>query len=196
MSSPRYLIAITGGIGSGKSVVSKILMKLGYPVYDCDSRAKSIMDSSEAIKTALRDEISPDVITADNSIDRKRLSQIVFSDSTKLAKLNGIVHSAVRDDILSWISDKKISFVETAILYESGLDRMVNQVWQVVAPPELRIERVMKRNGMTEQQIRARIEAQDGYEPERLHGSIRQIVNDSVEPLIPQILRLTDSLIG
>ncbi|MDE6436166.1 MAG: dephospho-CoA kinase, partial [Muribaculaceae bacterium] len=90
-----FLIAITGGIGSGKSVVSRVLRAMGYPVYDCDSQAKAIMDADAEIHRRLCSEIDAAVVT-DGVIDRKRLAEIVFNDKAKLAVLNAIVHSAVK----------------------------------------------------------------------------------------------------
>ena len=128
----KTLTAITGGIGSGKSVVSRVLRILGYPVYDCDSAAKSLMDADEEIKRRLIDEIDS-LAVVDGVIDRRRIAEVVFADAEKLAALNAIVHAAVREDIASWVfsQDSDRLFVETAILYESGLNRMVDAEWRV-----------------------------------------------------------------
>lgn len=187
------LTAITGGIGSGKSIVSKILGAMGYPVYDCDSRAKLLMDRDEEIKKALCSEIHADCVRADGSINRGRLSEIVFGDAEALGRLNAIVHAAVRSDLKRWCRENIGSerlFVETAILYQSGLDVMVDDVWDVDAPTELRIERVMARNSFSRQQVEARISAQDSYVPARLHPMVFSIINDGCIPLLPQIENL------
>ena len=120
------LTAITGGIGSGKSVVSRILRVLEYPVYDCDSRAKALMDADVIIKQQIIHDIDRETIAADGTIDRRRLASIVFADAEKLAALNAIVHSAVRLDIQRWAEDcgNSHAFVETAILFQSGLNYM------------------------------------------------------------------------
>lgn len=183
----KRLVAISGGIGCGKSVIAAILRKVGYPVYDCDDRAKRLMDNDSAILTRLAVEIDREVVV-DGVIDRKRLSEIVFADTAKLDRLNEIVHGVVRSDIAAWVADADSDtlFVETAILYQSGLDRMVDEVWEVVAPHELRIERVMGRNGCTREEVVARIKAQD-VEIERPHGKTFEIVNDGFIPILPQI---------
>lgn len=186
------IIAITGGIGSGKSVVARMLSVLGYEVYDCDSKAKLLMDESVAIKQRLAREIGQQVIV-DNEIDRKRLAEIVFSDAQKLEILNSIVHDEVRNDILKWrnrIESPRPAFVETAILYQSGLDKMVDEVWEVVAPIEVRIERVMNRNSMTRSQVISRINAQESFIPDRRHESVVQIVNDGATAILPILLEL------
>lgn len=183
----KRLVAISGGIGCGKSVIATILRKMGYHVYDCDDRAKRLMDNDSAILARLAEEIDREVVV-DGVIDRKRLSEIVFVDTAKLDRLNEIVHGAVRSDITAWVADTDgdTLFVETAILYQSGLDRMVDEVWEVVAPQELRIERVMGRNGCTREEVVARIKAQD-VEIEQPHGKTFEIVNDGFIPILPQI---------
>lgn len=190
MSSTR-LIAITGGIGSGKSIISDILRAMGHKVYDCDTRAKALMDTDESIKNDLIDLISIDAVRNDRTIDRKLLSEIVFNDPDALSRLNSIVHKAVRADLRRWrdISSDKTVWVETAILYASRLDREVDEVWEVTAPTELRVQRVMKRNSMSREQVLARISSQSTTAAQ-LHPLTKAIVNDGVEPVLPQILSL------
>lgn len=187
------LIAISGGIGCGKSVVSAILDRLGYHVYDCDTRAKLLMDSSREIMNRLVNEIHESVVV-DGHIDRKRLSQLVFSDADKLARLNSIVHGEVKTDLSRWAdrhSDDSLLFVETAILYQSGLDKMVDEVWEVVAPLALRIERVMSRNGCSAAEVESRIASQV-VDAESPRGEVHKIVNDGFTPLLPRV----EALIG
>ncbi len=190
MSTTR-LIAITGGIGSGKSIISDILRAMGHKVYDCDTRAKALMDTDESIKNDLIDLISIDAVRNDRTIDRKLLSEIVFNDPDALSRLNSIVHKAVRADLRRWrdTSSDKTVWVETAILYASRLDREVDEVWEVTAPTELRVQRVMKRNSMSREQVLARISSQSTTAAQ-LHPLTKSIVNDGVEPVLPQILSL------
>ncbi|WP_289864721.1 dephospho-CoA kinase [uncultured Muribaculum sp.] len=190
MSSTR-LIAITGGIGSGKSIISDILRAMGHKVYDCDTRAKALMDTDESIKDDLINLISIDAVRSDRTIDRKLLSEIVFNDPDALSRLNSIVHKAVRADLRRWrdTSSDKTVWVETAILYASRLDREVDEVWEVTAPTELRVQRVMKRNSMSREQVLARISSQSTTAAQ-LHPLTKSIVNDGVEPVLPQILSL------
>ncbi|WP_303675995.1 dephospho-CoA kinase, partial [uncultured Muribaculum sp.] len=185
------LIAITGGIGSGKSVISDILRAMGHKVYDCDTRAKALMDTDESIKDDLINLISIDAVRSDRTIDRKLLSEIVFNDPDALSRLNSIVHKAVRADLRRWrdTSSDKTVWVETAILYASRLDREVDEVWEVTAPTELRVQCVMKRNSMSREQVLARISSQSTTAAQ-LHPLTKTIVNDGVEPVLPQILSL------
>lgn len=155
------IIAITGGIGSGKSVVSQVLRVAGYPVYDCDSNAKLIMNKDLEMQRLLVESFGPEIIV-DGVIRRDVLAKLVFADRSKLVKLNSIVHPAVRKDIERWAETlhSDAAFVETAILKESGVDSLIDAVWIVEAPDELRIARVMARNNVQEKNVRERIESQ------------------------------------
>lgn len=187
------LIALTGGIGAGKSVVARLLRTMGYAVFDCDIEARMLMDGDDDIKARLGAEIAAEAIDSQGAIDRARLSEIVFADAGKLARLNAIVHGAVKERLACWCErqNKRPVFVETAILYQSGLNRMVDAEWRVEAPAEIRVARVMARNGISREQVMARIEAQrytpaDG-EP---MPETRIIENDGTTPLLPQVLDL------
>lgn len=185
----KKIIAITGGIGSGKSVVSRILRINGYHVYDSDSRAKALMDSRDDIHRRLVAEIHPQAVQ-NGIIDRPLISKTVFSDSAKLQNLNHIVHTAVIEDLGIWVdhTPAQTVFVETAILYASGMNRTVDAEWRVQAPLETRIARVMARNGLTRAQVEARIQAQKSEEqPHDIHPALFTLLNDDTTPLLPQI---------
>ncbi len=183
-------IAITGGIGSGKSVVCQIISTMGYECFDCDKEAKRIMDSSENIKQSLIQEIHPQAVVA-GIINRKVIAETVFSDNEKLQALNKIVHSAVRDEISCRFehSNSEKFFVETAILYESGIDKMVDEIWLVDANLETRIKRVMKRNNMKREDVIARIKSQNTCQTET-HPNTYTIHNDDSDALLSQIIAL------
>ncbi len=186
MKSP--MIGLTGGIGSGKSVVSRILAIKGYNVVDTDRLAKEIMDSSDSVKTRITAEIDPACVTA-GRIDRRRLAEIVFADSTMLAVLNNIVHGMVRERLMEMAEESGAPFfVETAIFRSSGLWRMCRSELRVTAPEELRIERVARRNGLDAAAVRARMEAQQNEcELPEDAPPVNIIVNDGIIPLLPQI---------
>lgn len=199
------LIAIAGGIGSGKSVVSRILRIMGYRVYDCDSRAKELMGQSEEMKSRIKEEVFSNAVTLSPSgtlqIDRKALAKAVFSDTRKLNRLNEIVHGAVKHDVEQWRETNgacgKPLFVETAILYTSGMDQMVDGVWMVEAPMQIRLLRAMGRDNATKEEIAARINKQHSEEVKaaawpHTHTSI--IINDGIFPLLPQITGLLAEL--
>ncbi len=185
-------IAITGGIGAGKSVVSTVLRLMGNYVFDCDAEAKAIMDGSDAIKAELVRQIHERAVVG-GVIDRRLIADVVFNDPAKLKKLNAVIHEAVRARLAQVIAEHSTTdsriFVETAILYQSGLDRMVDEVWDVVAEDEIRIARVMKRNSVTRDEVIARIESQR-FVPDTLHQCVREINNDGFTAVIPQLLKL------
>ncbi|MCC8038233.1 MAG: dephospho-CoA kinase [Bacteroidales bacterium] len=184
------VIGLTGGIGAGKSVVARCVEAMGNPVYDCDSRAKALMDSRQEILDRIAAEICADAVV-DGVLDRQRLSKIVFTDAEALARLNTIVHQAVKDDIKCWIADNWASpllFIESAILESSGLTPLCDAVWEVTAPESLRIERACSRSGLTTDEVKARISAQTTN-----NEKFMEIVNDGVQPLLPQILEVMPS---
>ena len=192
----QRLIAITGGIGCGKSVVSNILRALEYPVYDCDSEAKRLMNDSNYIKSEISKKISCEAIALDGSINRPVLAKIVFNDNKLLSQLNMIVHSAVKEDIINWTKQHQTQhtlFVETAILYQSGINLFVDEVWEVQAPIDLRINRVILRNNTIAEDVQSRINSQQ-YNIEKLHDNTKYIVNDNIKPILAQILNLIKEL--
>lgn len=192
MIAAKRLVAVTGGIGSGKSVVCRALMAMGYEVYDCDARAKRLMDQSQEIKHELIHKIHPASVDAQGVIDRGKISEVVFSDPEKLSVLNEIVHRHVREDLLRWReahASSSLLFVETAILYQSGLDAMVDEVWEVTAPEALRIRRVMSRNAVTAQQVESRMRSQS-YAPVHPHPLTRAIINDDHQSVLLQLHQL------
>lgn len=188
MSTPT-LIAITGGIGSGKSVVSTILRKLGYHVYDCDSRAKLLIDSDTAIHQLLCQQIHPDAVHY-GIVNRPLISKIVFSDPDALARLNRITHAAVLADIQRWTArhttEQKL-FIETAIPVTSGIYNNVDQIWQVEASERIRIQRVQRRSNLTPAQIQARIQSQSSDHLPSTTPNLHTLHNDPNHPLLPQI---------
>lgn len=189
-SAHSTITAIAGGIGAGKSVVSRMLRAMGYDVYDCDTRARAIMDADRAMQELIAEQVCREAVTP-GGIDRACLAHHVFANPDALERLNSIVHVAVRADIRAWRGSRSGRlFVETAILYQSGLDRMVDEVWIVEAPRELRIERAMARSGLTFAQAAARIDAQESFVPSHTHPRTIRLLNDGVTPLLPRILSL------
>lgn len=184
------LVAIGGGIGSGKSIVSGILRTMGFRVYDCDSNAKDIMTSDEVVKREIIAEFGNEVYR-NNELNRAGLARIVFNDEAARERLNAIVHPRVISHVLQWwkngtANGEVVAFVETALLKESGFDAIVDDVWWVEAPEKIKIERVRMRDGMNEEDIKARIKAQDNAPDE--HWTL--IDNSENVALLPQVMRL------
>lgn len=187
------LIAITGGIGSGKSVVARMVQVMGYEVYDCDSRAKRLMTDDAEVKRQLIDTFGNEVYLDDGSINRQHLSNVAFAEKEALSRLNAIVHPATARDLQRWAKEQNAqgaatAFTETALLRTAGLDRVVDEVWHVTAPDEVRIQRVMVRNGFSREQVQARIASQS-IEDSITPGE-QVIVNDNEQALLPQVTRL------
>lgn len=194
----KYLIGVTGGIGSGKSVVCNICKAKGYPIYDCDLNAKRLMDSSSEIKNKLINNFGNKIIDDSGSINRKNLAQIIFADSDARLAVNAIVHKAVTDDIIQWISiqDKSILFVESAILHTSKLDKIVDEIWLVETEIETRIERVIKRNNISREDVEKRIIAQADEFSMLPSSKIFRIKNEETESLLIQIEKQITKIIN
>ena len=176
------LIAITGGIGSGKSVVARMVQVMGFQVYDCDSRAKALMTDDEEVRKQLTVAFGKDVFLEDGTLNRQHLSAVAFADDKALSRLNAIVHPATARDMQRWATEQEhrgasMAFVETALLRTARLDSVVDGVWHVTAPDTVRIERVIARNGLTAQQVLERMEAQ--RDEERIDPGEHVIINDN-----------------
>ena len=154
-------IAICGGIGSGKSTICRMFEERGVAIYDSDARAKTLMNESESLRAALIAEFGEECYS-DGVLNRAVLASKVFGSQEQLAKLNSIVHPAVKEDYLRWHEEQEgdYTILESAILFESGFDVLVDKSVAVLAPLPLRIERAMQRDGATREQIEARIKAQ------------------------------------
>ena len=187
-------IGITGGIGSGKSVVSRLLRIMGYSVYDTDSEAKRLMESSLEVVQKLSECFGRDIYH-NGRLNRGLLSSRVFGESDKIVLLNSIVHPVVRFDFYRWSEslNDEICCVESAILYESRFDELVDEVWTVTAPEELRIGRVRQRSGLTEEEIKKRMAAQLSEE-EKQRRAAHIIWNDGNVSVIHRVLSLLKSL--
>lgn len=192
MIDGKRIVAVTGGIGSGKSLVCRILRDLGLPVYTCDDEARRLQESDPEMRRRIASEICPGAICADGSLDRKALARCVFSDPVKLQLLNHIVHKKVEADFIRQVrqSPSPVWIVETAILYASGFDRLADHIWEVTAPRELRISRAMSRSGLTRRQVEERMAMQEGES--RPGHTI--IVNDGNTPILQQINELAQRL--
>lgn len=194
----KMLIGIAGGIGSGKSVVSRILRLKGYEVYDCDLEARRLMTESRVIREAVVAITGRhDVYDSEGNPDRKRLAGILFADKQIRNRINTVVHSAVREDLSRFICGQSCRlpvFVESAIMGSSGLAGMCGSVWIVEAPEKLRVRRVAVRSNLREDEIIGRMKAQ-GNEEELIRSvniCVERIVNDGENPLLEQIDELLE----
>lgn len=170
-------IGITGGIGSGKSVVARWLRSNGFAVYDTDAQARRLMNESAEIRSALTDRFGPETYS-EQGLNRSLLAEKVFNDADARAFVNAVVHPAVSADFMSWsyAREAEIVFVESAILYECNLKDLVNDVIYVDAPLELRIARTMHRDGASREEVERRIRAQQDHKDEA-----RWVINNSFD---------------
>ena len=187
-------IGITGGIGSGKTYVSEVFKSLGIPVFNTDIESKKIMITSEKLMELVKSAFGEGIYT-NGRLNKEKLGAIVFSDKSKLQKLNSLVHPFVKEEFNNWCKSQKSSYVikEAAILFESKANIGLDAVICVSAPLKLRISRSVKRDNTTEKEIKNRIENQISQEEkEKLSDYI--IVNDTKELLLPQVLNIHELL--
>ena len=190
----RELIAITGGIGSGKSVVAQLLRIMGYTVYDCDERAKWVMTHDTQLCSELCRLFGPDTYlptgTGSLELNKPYLSARIFSSADARTQMNACVHPAVWRDMQTFLrADRgELFFFESAILYESGFDRLArpDRVWTVSAPLELRVARSMERDNATREKILDRIASQMPQD-EKERRADHTILNDDKHSLILQV---------
>lgn len=162
----KLVLGITGGIGSGKSYISSLLREqLSVPVYDCDTEAKRLMAEDKSIQQQLMNLVGAHVYKA-GKLQKDVLADYLFANQQNASQVNAIVHPAVKDDFRRWTALQKADLVaiESAILYESGFVSLADKVLYVVASKELRIQRVMQRDGSTRQQVEARMNMQKAEE--------------------------------
>jgi len=189
-------IGITGGIGSGKSTVSSIFELLGIPVYYADIEAKKLMVSSQTIRSKIVELFGTESYQ-NGELNRKHIASIAFNDVSVLEKLNATVHPVVIDDYKHWVKQQNSPYTlkEAALLFESGsyLDSDFNIL--VSSPQELRIERVMKRDNVSREEVLARINKQMlEEEKERLATFI--VYNNETELLIAQVLNIHEKILS
>ena len=189
-------LGITGGIGSGKSVVSKVLRLMGIPVYDCDSKAKELMRNDPDLRKSLIGIAGKDVYDDDGGINVKYLSLFLFSDKGNRALVDSVVHPCVKSDFLRWTDerDETLVGVESAILFEAGMNLIVDKTVMVYAPEPLRVTRVMKRNGCSQDEAMARIHAQMPDEKKKLLADF-VICNDDSEPVLLQLEKMIKQIV-
>ena len=184
-------VGVTGGIGSGKSTVCRILQVLGVPVFNADDEGKRLLNGDQEVRRAVITGFG-EGLYASGELDRRSLAAIVFNDPAALQKLNGIVHPAVRERFRAWCDEQKGSpyvVMEAAILAESGGAAAMDHLAVVTAPEDLRIRRVMERDGAGEEEVRARMRNQ-ADDDARVAKADTVIVNDDRTMVIPQVLAM------
>ncbi|MFB1080453.1 dephospho-CoA kinase [Jeotgalibacillus sp. JSM ZJ347] len=166
------IIGLTGSIATGKSTVANELINIGYTVIDADQSARTVVEPGEEANLKIREVFGDEVFTEDGHLNRPKLGEIIFNDEQKRKQLNGIVHPAVRADMLkqkdqAFADGKQTVFLDIPLLFESELQWMVEKVLVVYAPEAIQKERLMKRNDYSEQEAASRIATQIPVEKKR-----------------------------
>ena len=191
-----YLVGITGGIGSGKSTVSQILLHLGYKVYNSDLRAKDLMNKDESIKSQLIKFFGKELYI-DSLINKDLLSKLIFSDSNALNQINSIVHPVVSEDFKKWVldnSDERILFKEAALLFESKSYLDLNHTIFVSAKKNMRIKRVISRDKERNVRMIEKIIQNQILDKEAKELADTIIYNNEKSLLLPKVIKLVENL--
>ena len=189
------VIGLTGGIGSGKSTIARLFAALGIAVYDSDTEAKKLINTSAEIKKRIVEVFGAEAY-AEGVYNRAYIADIVFRNPDKLAVLNSIVHPVLADDFNQWVALQTSPYVikEAAILFESGSYKNCDFIITVTAPEALRISRCMSRDGSTEAQVRARM-AQQWTDAQRIALSDAVIENINLEETEKRVRELNNLFI-
>jgi dephospho-CoA kinase len=188
-------IGITGGIGSGKSVVARVFAALGVPVYDSDSRAKHVMANDLVLRAQLQEAFGTDAYDATGQLNRPYLARVAFNDAAQLARLNALVHPRVGEDFASWSAAQAAAgqpyiLKEAALLYESGAYRGLDAIITVFAPAEVRAARVLRRDSHRSSAEVQAIMSKQLSEDEKLARAEHVVYNDDSQLVLPQVLAL------
>lgn len=188
------IIGLTGGIGSGKSLIARIFHLMSFPVYNADDEAKKLYLTDPDLRSGVI-ELFGEQAFANGSLNRTYLAQIVFHDQQKLEQLNALVHPAVRRHFAQWLEQQDAAFVirEAAILFESGSYKDCHQVITVAALEEVRIHRVKTRDDASISDIKARINKQWSDQQRREKADF-EIVNDDKTLVLPQVEQIAQLL--
>ncbi|MFM7015915.1 MAG: dephospho-CoA kinase [Bacteroidota bacterium] len=191
------IIGITGGIGSGKTIVCEIFKQLGVPVFNADFVARDLMLNSEEVYDLLQGHFGKTIFPKLGQFDKVHLSQIVFNNPDELSQLNSIVHPFVKNAFTTWKAKQSAPYIlhEAAILIESGFNKLCDKVIVVIAPEDLRIQRVCERDGKSTEEVVAIIQQQMSDE-ERLKHANYTIINNEISPLLPQVLTIHETLLS
>ena len=188
------MIGLTGGIGSGKSVVAKIFSTLGIPVFNADEAAKQIMQTSPEIKIKLIQQFGNDIYN-ELGLDKEKLAAIVFNDPFQLQLLNAIMHPVTIQAAKDWAAKQTSPYVikEAALIFESAAADGLFKVIGVTAPMSLRIQRVMQRDGVSKEQVEARMQHQIS-DTIKMRLCDYVIENNNQEMVIPQVLEIDKAI--
>jgi dephospho-CoA kinase len=188
------VLGLTGGIGSGKSTVARVFELLGAAIFDSDQAGRAAYLHSD-VKTAVIRLLGSESYSNEGSVNRNYISSLVFDNAQLLAALNAIIHPAVAKQMEAFVVEhaKQVVIKETALLFETGLNKSVDKTILVSAPEPLRLARVMLRSQLTEEQVRARMQ-QQWTEEEKIKQADFVIQNDEHHLVIPQVISIFEQI--
>lgn len=181
-------IGLTGGIGSGKSMVAELLQLFGIPVYNSDFQSKQLCERHPVLVAGLTQLLGEGIYNSNGKLNRSLMAELLFSNKQLLEACNSLIHPIVAQDFIEWSQRQQAAFVvqESAILFEAKLDNLFDVLVCVTAPEDVRIERVCSRSGMSVELVKSRMSNQ-WPEAEKIKRSNFILVNDGQTPLIPQV---------
>lgn len=193
-------VGITGGIGSGKTTVCNIFRNLGVSIFSADEEGKKFLNEDETTKSQVIDTFGRDMYTSDGTIDRKRMAQLVFNSPVDLERLNGIIHPKVKKKFEEWAETRQnhpYVIKEAAILFETGYYQDLDKIVNVFAPKEQRIQRILKRDKSTIEDVERRMRFQySDQERNELADYIILNEDKNHNKLLPQIMQLHEVLLN
>jgi dephospho-CoA kinase len=187
-------VGITGGIGSGKSLVCRLFSRLGVPVYNADERAKQLTATNPQIRTRIAQLLGEEAL-GQTGLNREFVAQKVFKNKALLSDLNSIIHPAVASDFDQWYRQQNTPFIlkEAAILFETGSYKQLDKTILVTAPEEVRINRVIQRDGLTKTEILERMQNQ-WKDEQKIPLADYVLINDGKTLLLPKVVALYNKL--
>jgi dephospho-CoA kinase len=192
------VVGVTGGIGSGKSLVGSVFNSLGIPLFNSDQEGRRLLSEDEKVKHQVVALLGEKVIDAEGKLDRSKIAASVFNNPAQLEALNKIIHPSVQQSFMEWVKlHAEVPYVikETAILFESGTYKSCDKIITVIAPLDVRIQRVIERDGISREQVAERIKNQWSDE-ERIKHSDFLIYNDGNRLIIPQVVEIHKQLLS
>jgi dephospho-CoA kinase len=189
-------VGITGGIGSGKTIICQVFSQLGIAVYNADYEAKQ-MYNLPAVKEELKKKFGKKVLDKDENLDKKKMAELIFNDEKALEEINALIHPLVKQHFNDWKGKQEGEYIlkEAAILFESGAYKDCDKIILVTAPAEIRVERVLKRDNRTRKEVE-QIMAQQWSDEKRSKHSDFVITNDESQLVIPQVLEIHTKLMA
>lgn len=194
----KKIIGLTGGIGSGKTTVAKFIEELGFPVYYSDERAKDIVNDDDLLKERIIQLLGENAYDENGIYNRKYVAELVFNNSDLLQELNGMIHPAVKYDFEKWIQDQdgELLFKETALLFELRLNQHCYKSILITADDNLRLKRVMQRDGKTYREVEKIMDKQMGEKEKMRKADFVIFNNDGIQELMLQTETIIQKLLS